>query len=62
MKYKIKSGNYYIYKFTTAQQGIVQVSVEGKIFTKASLDKFIQKYSGCGFGFDIDDCVIEEVK
>lgn len=61
MKYKIKSDNYYIYKFNNAYQ-TVQKSVEGKLFTKASLDKFIQKYSNCGYGFDINDCVIEEVK
>ena len=62
LKYKIKSGDYYIYKFTNTQQGRIQFSTEGKIFTKASLDKFIQKYSGAGYGFDINDCVIEEVK
>ena len=32
-----------------------------KVFTKASLDKFIAKYTGCGYGFDIEDCIIEEI-
>ena len=60
-KYKIKTYLGYVCGFSN-QHFCVQSSKEGKLFTKAALDKFIQKYSGCGYGFDINDSIIEVVK
>jgi hypothetical protein len=59
-RYKIKTAIGFVSGFNRYHQ-IVQVSVAGALYTKASLAKFIQNHSGCGFGFDINDCTIVEV-
>lgn len=60
-KYRIKTGLLYVSGYNKRQM-VVQNSVNGKEFTRKGLDKFIYNYSGCGYGFDIWECIIEEIK
>jgi hypothetical protein len=60
MKYRIKTYLGYVCGFSNAHL-CVQSSDEGKLFTKAAMTKFIEKYNGAGYGLDMEDCTIEEV-
>lgn len=61
MKYRIKSSLGYIIGFSKQHQ-TVQSGDVAKLFTEKALDNFIANYSDAGYGFEIDDCQIEEVK
>lgn len=63
MKYKIQTSvmDLYVNGFN-GRHLIVTLSQEGKTFTEKSLQKFIATYSGAGYGFDINECIIEEIK
>jgi len=58
-KYRIKTGLGYVCGFSK-RYNTVQSSVDGKLFTRKSLDKFVYEYSGSGYGFNIKDCIIED--
>ena len=64
-KYRIKTEIGYLMGFNSKWQCIQSCDeayiLDAKVLTRNSLDKFIAKYTGLGYGFDIEDCIIEEI-
>lgn len=64
-KYRIKTEIGYVkgfsIKWNCVQSCHESYILDAKEFTRNALDKFIMKYSGGGYGFDIKDCVVEEI-